>query len=195
LKRWRNMIVSETGQPIYMVANQATLQEICTYLPLNKKDLMQISGFGKAKVEKYGDEILETVESFCSLHNLESNMMAKLANPKRERKAKSTEPKSDTKTVSFNLYKDGNDIASIAKERNLTISTIEGHLAWFIGNGDIDIDNLVSTEKQKQVKDAAATHGILSHKTLIDNLPKNISYGELRMVLAANKISETLDRQ
>ena len=34
------MICTETGQPIYMVANQASLQEICTYLPLTKKDLM-----------------------------------------------------------------------------------------------------------------------------------------------------------
>jgi len=190
LKRWRNMIVSETGQPIYMVANQTTLQEICTYLPLNKKDLMQISGFGKAKVEKYGDEILETVESFCSLHNLESNMMAKLANPKKERKTKNAEPKTDTKAVSFNLYKDGYNIASIAKERNLTISTIEGHLAWFVGNGDIDINKLVSKEKQKLVKGVAEVHGTMSHKTLIDNLPKDISYGELRMVLASQQEKE-----
>mgnify|MGYP003412483398 FL=1 len=184
------MIVSETGQPIYMVANQTTLQEICTYLPLNKKDLMQISGFGKAKVEKYGDEILETVESFCSLHNLESNMMAKLANPKKERKTKNAEPKTDTKAVSFNLYKDGYNIASIAKERNLTISTIEGHLAWFVGNGDIDINKLVSKEKQKLVKGVAEVHGTMSHKTLIDNLPKDISYGELRMVLASQQEKE-----
>ncbi len=28
LKRWRNMICTENDQPIYMVANQASLQEI-----------------------------------------------------------------------------------------------------------------------------------------------------------------------
>ena len=194
LKRWRNMIVSETGQPVYMVANQAALQEISTYLPLNKKDLMQISGFGKAKVEKYGDEILETVESFCSLHNLESNMMEKLANPKRERKTKTAGPKIDTKTVSFNLYKEGNGIADIAKNRSLTISTIEGHLAWFVGNGDIAVDDLVSKEKQKQIWEAVKIHGSLSHSTLIHNLPKDISYGELRMVLAVNKTNESNNR-
>ena len=189
LKRWRNMICADTGQAIYMVANQTSLQEICTYLPLTKKDLMQISGFGKAKAEKYGDEILEAVESFCERHHLETNMNAKLSNPKRERKPKSTETITDTKTVSFNLYKEGKVISEIAKERNLTISTIEGHLAYFIGNGDIDINTLVSKEKQKLVNDAVVIHGTLSHKTLIDNLPKDIGYGELRMVLAANKVA------
>ena len=191
LKRWRNMICKENDQPIYMVANQTSLQEIATYLPVTKKDLMQISGFGKAKAEKYGDEILEAVESFCERHGLETNMNAKAGNPKRERKPKSAESKTDTKTISFQLYKAGKDIASIAKERNLSTSTIDGHLAYFAGTGDIDINDLVSKEKQKLINDAAAKHGIASHKTLIDNLPKDISYGELRMVLAANNITKS----
>lgn len=188
LKRWRNLVCKENDQPIYMVANQTSLQEIATYLPLTKKDLMQISGFGKAKAEKYGDEILEAVESFCERHGLETNMDAKCENPKRERKPKSAEPKTDTKTVSFQLYKAEKDIASIAKERNLSVSTIEGHLAYFVGSGEIDINQLVDKKKQKLIQDAAAKHGIASHKTLIDNLPKDISYGELRMVLAAGNI-------
>ena len=94
----------------------------------------------------------------------------------------------DTKTVSFQLYKAAKDIASIAKERNLSISTIEGHLSFFVGTGEIDINELVDKKKQKLIHDAAAKHGIASHKTLIDNLPKDINYGELRMVLAAGDI-------
>jgi hypothetical protein len=191
LKRWRNMICKENDQPIYMVANQTSLQEIATYLPLTKKDLMQMSGFGKAKAEKYGDEILEAVESFCERHGLATNMEAKSGNPKRERKLKSTEPKTDTKTVSFQLYKAGKDIAAIAKERNLSASTIEGHLAYFVGTGEIDINDLVTKEKQKLINDAATKYGIASHKTLIDNLPKDISYGELRMVLASGTITKS----
>jgi DNA-binding CsgD family transcriptional regulator len=190
LKRWRNMVCKENNQPIYMVANQASLQEICTYLPRTKKDLMQMSGFGKAKAEKYGDEILEAVDSFCERHGLATNMDAKNDNPKRERKPKNTEQKTDTKTVSYNLYKEGKGISEIAKERNLSVSTIEGHLAYFAGTGEIDINELVNAEKQKLVKDAVKIHGSLSHKTLIDNLPKGISYGEIRMVLATNKITE-----
>ncbi len=187
LKRWRNIICKENNQPIYMVANQASLQEIATYLPLTKKDLMQLNGFGKAKAEKYGDEILEAVTSFCERHGLQTNMNAKSGDPKKERKPKSTETKIDTKTVSFDLYKAGKGIAIIAKERNFTTSTIEGHLAYFVGTGEIDINDLVNKEKQKLINEAVAKHGILSHKTLIDSLPKDISYGELRMVLAANK--------
>jgi len=194
LKRWRNIVCSESGLAIYMIANQASLHEICTYLPLTKKDLMQISGFGKVKAEKYGDEILEAVQSFCERHNLETNMSAKNGRPKKERKPKSTEPKVDTKAVSFELYKAGKDVATIAKERGYTTGTIEGHLAYYVGMGDLDVNEFVSKEKQKLIADALLQNGTHSHSVLINNLPKDISFGELRMAIAANKSPETINR-
>lgn len=184
LKRWRDMKVEEERVAIYMVANQATLKEIATYLPLNKKDLLQISGFGKAKVEKYGDEIIEAVEEFCNRNAIETNMAEKLVNPKRERKEKSTVAKVDTKAITYDLYKEGKSIEEISKERNLVKATIEGHLAHYVFTGEININDVVSKQKQQQIRDAILIHGSLSHKTLIDNLPKDISYGEIKMVLA-----------
>ena len=39
--------------------------------------------------------------------------------------------------------------------------------------------------KQLLIKDAAKIHGTLSHKTLKENLPEDISYSEIRLVMAA----------
>ena len=191
LKRWRNLICKENDQPIYMVANQASLQEICTYLPLTKKDLMQISGFGKAKAEKYGDEILEAVESFCDRNNLKTNMGVLPSKAKKEKamRQKNAITKTDTKTISFNLYKEGKTIAEIAAERNLTVGSIESHLIPFIGDGEIMINDLVSAKKQQLIIDAVLVHGALSHTTLIKNLPADVTYGEIKMMLAAGKIN------
>ena len=188
MKGWRDKVCEETGMPIYMVANQATLKEIATYLPLTKKDLLQLSGFGKAKVDKYGDDILTAVQDYCSRNNLEGNIAAKAGNPKRERKEKRLEEKTPTNIISFNLFKEGKSIAEIAKERNFAITTIEGHLASFVATGEIDISKMVSIEKQLLIKEAAKIHGRESFKTLKDNLPEDISYGELRMVMTAEKI-------
>lgn len=188
LKRWRNMICSDTGQPVYMVANQASLEEVCTYLPLSKKDLMLMAGFGKAKSEKYGEEILEIVRDYCERYSLESNVEAKLVNPKKERRVKPKEVRPDTKTLSFHLYKEGKDIAAIAKERNLSASTIEGHLAYFVGAGEIDINEFVNKEKQGLINEVVGRLGTGSHKTLMENLPSGISYGDLKMVIAAGNV-------
>jgi GTPase SAR1 family protein len=187
LKRWRDKIVEESDSPIYLVANQNALKEIATYLPFTKKELMQLSGFGKSKAEKYGDDILDLVQNYCRRNDVKSNMAAKETNPKRERKEKSSEEKTPTNILSFNLFKEGKSIAEIAKERNMTMGTIEGHLASFIASKQINIDDLVSVEKQGLIKEAAKIHGKESFKMLKENLPEHISYGELRMVLTAEK--------
>jgi ATP-dependent DNA helicase RecQ len=181
--------VEEENEVIYMVANQATLKEIATYLPLSKKDLLQITGFGKAKADKYGDEIIEAVEEYCSRNGIETNMSAIPSKAKKEKiqKEKNKELKTDTKTLSFNLYKEGKNIAAIAAERNFTVGTIEGHLIPFIASGHIAIDELVPVKKQQAIAAAIAVHGSLSHKTLIENLPADISYNDIRMVLAAGE--------
>ena len=183
------MKVQEENVVIYMVANQATLKEIATYLPLTKKDLLQITGFGKAKVDKYGDDIIDAVEEYCSRNNIATNMKALPTKAKKEKaqKEKLAVTKTDTKTVSFNLFKEGKSIAEIATERNLTIGTIEGHLIPYIISGEIDINDVVPEKKQKLILDAVEIYGALSHTTIIKNLPDDISYGEIRMVLAVGK--------
>jgi hypothetical protein len=187
LKHWRDMICEENDLPIYLLANQNALKEIATYLPFTKNDLMQLSGFGKVKAEKYGDDILDTVKDYCDRNNLETNMAAREGNPKRERKEKSLEEKVPSNIASFNLFKEGKSIAEIAKERNFAITTIEGHLASFVATGELNINKMVSAEKQNLIKEAAEIHGSESFKTLKENLPEDVSYGEIRMAIAAQK--------
>ena len=186
LKRWRDMACKESGLPIYMVANLQSLKELSTYLPLNKKDLMKIGGFGKAKTEKYGDEILEAIESYCSSRGLSGNMDAqpKIA-LKTTKQNSSANHKTDTKALSYDLFKQGMSIKEIAEERKLTIGTIEVHLSHFISLGKININDVVPVPKQELIRNAVKIHGALSHKTLIDHLPNDISYNEIKMVLSA----------
>ncbi|MEX0636092.1 MAG: helix-turn-helix domain-containing protein, partial [Ferruginibacter sp.] len=185
LKRWRDMVCDDTGMAIYMVANRQTLEELTTYLPFNKKDLLKISGFGKAKVDKYGDDVLEAINDYCVRYNLVTNIYAKSLNPVKEKRTKLTNiTKTDTKLLTLELYQIKKSIEEVAKERQLTIGTIEGHLSYFIGKGNLDIREFVSAEKQQLIKEAIQIHGSLSHKTLIENLPENISYGQIKMVLA-----------
>ena len=188
LKRWRDLEVEENNVPIFMVASHASLKEIAEYLPLTKKDLMKINGFGKVKADKYGDDIIDAVVDYCFRHGIETNMHAMKSAPKQVRKPLSEEIKTDTKTASFNLYKEGKTIPEIAKERNLALSTIEGHLSFFVINGDIDINVLLSEKKQSLIKEAIKIHGTESSKTLKDNLPESVSYGDIRLMIARVKV-------
>ena len=190
LKRWRDMVVDENSIPIFMVASQASLKEIAEYLPFTKKDLMKIGGFGKAKAEKYGDDILEAVQDYCSRHQLKSNMSAREPSPKKVSKPVPDEIKTDTKMATFHLFKEGKSINEIAKGRNLAVGTIEGHLSAFVAKGEIDLDELVSEKNQLLIKDAVKIHGMQGLKILKENLPEHISYNEIRLVMAVETDKE-----
>ena len=58
----------------YLIANQKTLVEMSNYVPLSSKELENITGFGKAKVHKYGDLFLDVLQKYASIDNLQSSM-------------------------------------------------------------------------------------------------------------------------
>ncbi|MCU0321533.1 MAG: helix-turn-helix domain-containing protein [Chitinophagaceae bacterium] len=175
---------------IYLIASGSTLDEMARYLPLTLTDLRKISGFGDAKVEKYGLQFLDIIIRYCNEHDLETNIHEKAA--KRERKEKPTTAKVDTKKESFKLYKAGKTVAEIATERNLTVTTIETHLAHFVSTGEINIDEFLSTEKVNKISLSLEEFEEGTSLTSIkEKLGDEISYGAIRMVMAWKDFVET----
>ena len=74
-------------------------------------------------------------------------------------------------------------IEEIAKERDLTIPTIEGHMARFVKEGKISIYKFISKEEYQAAKEFFEAGGTL--KDAYDALEGNVSYGLLKMVQAA----------
>ncbi len=185
LKQIRNKIAREENVPPYIIFSDSTLLDLATFLPLTKTDILKISGFGTFKAEKYGESFLEAVQDYCIAYKLPTR--TGLKQPKRERKPTSlkNERNSDTKQLTYQMYKEGRAIDEIAVERGLSVSTIESHLSYYIANGDLDINIFVQTDKQLAIKKAAELFGSESLKVLKDNLPEEINYGEIRMVLAS----------
>lgn len=184
LKKLRDTICSKKNIPIYMVASSRTLEEMANYLPQTAEQLEQISGFGKAKLESFGADFLHIINEYCAENNLKSNIEAKV--PKRKRK----EPKAiktDTKAESFNLYKEGKSIAEIAQQRNLATQTIEGHLAYYVQQGELKVEDLVSRGKIVLIEPVAREFATESLTTLKEKLGNDISFGEIRLVLASIK--------
>ena len=75
------------------------------------------------------------------------------------------------------------DPIQIAQERGYAKSTIEGHLSYFIGTGELDLNGIMPEKKAAlaieyftEVEDYALTPAI-------DVLGEEYSYGDLRMVL------------
>lgn len=63
LKLWRNEKAREKSLPVYLIATNKELFSIAKYKPIKKEELLDIKGFGKFKIENYGEEIIEILET------------------------------------------------------------------------------------------------------------------------------------
>ncbi|WP_229048310.1 HRDC domain-containing protein [Chryseobacterium arthrosphaerae] len=63
LKLWRSEKAREQNLPTYFIATNKELMSVAKYKPAKKEELLEIKGFGKHKIENYGEEILEILES------------------------------------------------------------------------------------------------------------------------------------
>ena len=184
LKDKRDEFCNEFDLPVYMVCGSQAIADMSAYLPQTLQQLGNINGFGKIKLKQFGNNFINIIKDYSVLHNLQSHV-ADLPE-KKVRKLKSTITKPDTKLLSYDLYKQGKSIEEIAKERGFAIVTIEGHLAHYIENGSLNIDDLVEKKKQENIlKVFNNNRGELLQK--IKDLLPDCSYGEIKMMMAAEK--------
>ena len=64
LKGLRLSIARELNVPPYVIFHDKTLREMAQVKPASREDMMQISGVGQSKLERYGDQFLEVVRGF-----------------------------------------------------------------------------------------------------------------------------------
>ena len=185
LRELRNRICEQKNIPVYYVASSTTIDEMAEFLPQNLDELIKINGFGSAKAKQYGHSFLKLITEYCDEHHLSSSINSK--QPKKEKKEKVIVSKDDTKTITYNLHKEGNSMAEIASLRNLAVSTIESHLTYYIQRGIISVNELVKTEKLILIEPAVQQTEEVSVTSIKQQLGDAVSFGEIRMVLASKE--------
>ncbi|MBI5222164.1 MAG: RecQ family ATP-dependent DNA helicase [Candidatus Magasanikbacteria bacterium] len=108
---------------------------------------------------------------------------------RRERLTKESGGLSDTITETVKLYQKGLRPEQIAKARSLGVTTIFTHLAaWYQNGGDFNIADFVSPEVERRIMIAINKIGNTERLgPLKDILPYNISYAQIRFVVAKVK--------
>ena len=185
LRKKRDELAMAMKVPFYLIAGTITLEEMATELPVSTESLAQIPGFDQAKAKKYGSFFLTIIQEYCTTHEIPFSKVSIATNNKKIKKRKA--PVIQSREISLSFFKKGMTIEATAKERNLAVNTIEGHLVYFAAKGDIDIEKIVVPKKQLMVKNAVEQYGRGSLKLLKQHLTTDISYGEIRMVLATMK--------
>ena len=92
--------------------------------------------------------------------------------------------KGDSQRITLSLFNEGKSVKEIVAERNLSTTTIEGHLSGFILTGDLSVDKLISKDKQDylipRLKEIPFNTPLSSIK---ENLPKEYSYLDIKSII------------
>lgn len=64
LKQLRHTIANEQKVPAFVVFSDSTLIDMCSKLPKNTEEMLDVSGVGQVKVQRYGDLFLNAISDF-----------------------------------------------------------------------------------------------------------------------------------
>ena len=201
LKDWRSFKARQEGVAHFQVLHQRVLIQIVVCLPDTQTALNKIPGVGKKTLEKYGRELVEMVVAHRKKHGIKKVTLpipktipekngpgeneSDINRPDEKKPSHKKTSSKDTKQISFDLFNRGKSIPEIAKERGLVESTIQSHLCFFVATGQLDINKLLSSEKQNAIgkKLTATSHPSLGQiKKVLGN---EYTYGEIKLMIAS----------
>ena len=179
----RNDIASKERTLPAMVIPKNTLKEISGRYPQNKEQLLDISGFGPVKIEKYGDLILDTVVNHVKDNNIEVNF--------REKKKLKIIIDGDSRKneeIAIDMLRENKSLEEIASYLEISISTILGYVTDYIKAGgeidfELELDKYYSLEIAATIIDVCEEEGIDKISIIKKKLPDYIKYESIRAVI------------
>ena len=186
LKEWRSDQTAREGIPHFRILHQRVLIQIAMHLPATIPDLKKIQGIGKVLAAKYGEELVKLVADYRTKHQLTEVILPdpKPAPDRPPGNTAQTGGTSNTRQISFDLFKQGLSISQIAEKRELVISTIETHLVSFIESGQLAVDEVLAPEKKGVIAQKLTKMKDQPLGEIKKALGDDYSYGEIRMVQA-----------
>jgi ATP-dependent DNA helicase RecQ len=178
LREWRRNTAKEQGMPAYVVLHDTTLEEICTIRPSSIAKLLTITGIGERKAATYGQEILAALQRY-------SEGARALAVPQKK-----TAPALET----LQLLSGGKTLEEIAQIRGRQLRTVVNAVATLVETGEVEYQPGWIDRTRHSVIEAACVRAGVENierlKPLKDVLPPEITYDEIRLVLAHLKRSQ-----
>ncbi len=176
IKTWRDDLAADNNVPVYMILPQKALTELVNKLPSNFAELESVKGIGKAKIKQFGAEILGMVAEYCEKRNISQTPLQLLVKVNKPEKT-------DTKKLSLDAFNEGKTVGEIASDRGLTVSTIESHLIYFIGMGELSLNKLVEKDKIQTIQQYIEEFKPISATQIKEALDENISYTDIKAVM------------
>jgi len=196
LRSLRTDIAQEIGKPPFIVFTDRSLIDMAAKYPLTEEAFLDINGVGDVKLQAYGEMFLSRINQYVESHNLNVEEL-KQKNVKTEDvvepvKAAKSRRFNDTVEETVTYFKEGQTIDEIAEIRSLSPMTIVNHICkWIEAGKDITTDRLVSPKTEKDIRHVLPAVGREFLKPIKEAVGDEITYDEIKIVLAKIKAEES----
>ncbi len=168
LRVLRMKLAEEAGVPPYVIFHDATLQEMVKKRPTIENEFTKISGVGGQKLARYGAAFMAEIAQYPLSELLDNRL-------------------SDTVNETLMLYQQSNTIKEIAKQREITESTVYTHLADAIEVGLLNVRDVIGLEDVAYDEIVALIESQNEDekgrlKPIFDALDGEVDYGVLKCV-------------
>ena len=179
LREWRRNTARELGMAAFLVLHDTALDAVCASKPSTLQGLRAVSGFGDKKVERYGREILEALQRFDKGERASTDWHAAASKPRED---------------TVQLLGEGRTFEEIAQIRRRKLSTVVDMVAKLIEEGEIEYDaKWIKAERYAQIAAAVRQFGKERLKPVKEALPEEITYNEIRLVAAHQRVDQNQD--
>lgn len=183
LRNLRKRLADEQSVPPYVVFADASLRQMAQQRPITSNAFSAISGVGKRKLEQYGQVFTQEIQQFCQSHNLTPNTGSSSGTTSSSSGANDL---TATQLSTHVLHQQGLSLSEIAIERGLRLGTIIEHMVRLMeSDREVDLNRLVSPERQVPIFEAIEKVGSHSLRTIREELGETFDYNEIRLVRAA----------
>lgn len=184
LRRLRKRLADEQGVPPYVVFAESALRQMAQRRPQTAAAFARISGVGSRKLQQYGQVFTDEIRQFCQENDLPVAEAAEM--PMEQVAVRRRRPPGETHYVTLQMHRDGLSAAEIAQQRQVRLSTTIKHFERLILAGEaVDLDRLVSPERQRVIREAITTLNNRSAYAIRDHLGLIYDYNEIRLVVAS----------
>lgn len=201
LRRLRHEIAVSEKVPPYMVFGDSTLKELSSRMPVDKEQMLEVSGVGERKYDKYGQRFIEKIMNYLNSNNINHIWISKAKSDiSIEEKKNNIEGSKNIKEKSYintvEMLRVCGSLRKTAGERELTLTTIISHVEKYISEGNsidfkIDFSDIFNEQDEEIVKGVIKNVGFNKLKAIKEEVPSNISYDAIKGIILKKIIEES----
>jgi len=134
----RREVAQQQGVPPYIVFTDATLTDMAEKRPFNDYDFQQVSGVGERKLQLYGNAFIREIRRY---------MLEKTNDGVRVVGSSALQ--------TWDLYRQKQSLEQIAEARNISVITVQSHLALMYEGGEmLNLYDWISPEEHDLIQGA-----------------------------------------